>query len=95
MKTLNHYNKVEEDLEQDIKEILEKKKVLNNELQELKGNIRVYLRVRPDNEHSIAPNPNHLLIHNYNALDVLVPSQVNSFSRPPQTSKEFFLVFEE
>ena len=30
-----------------LKENLEKKKFLNNELQELKGNIRVYCRIRP------------------------------------------------
>ena len=80
MKTLEHYTKVEEDLEQDIKEILEKKKVLNNELQELKGNIRVYLRVRPEMEE----NPtNYVNIQNYNTLDVVVPPQVKSKLRMP------------
>lgn len=38
---------IENNLTNALKENLEKKKFLNNELQELKGNIRVYCRIRP------------------------------------------------
>ena len=38
---------IENNLTVSLKENLEKKKFLNNELQELKGNIRVYCRIRP------------------------------------------------
>jgi len=38
---------IENNLTLSLKENLEKKKFLNNELQELKGNIRVYCRIKP------------------------------------------------
>lgn len=68
-------------MEGDLKEIFDRKKFLNNELQELKGNIRVYCRIRPflDSEPEEERSQTMLKINSLNSIDLNVPTKVRKY----------------
>lgn len=82
-----HYEKLERDLEADLKTVFDDKRDMNNKLQELKGNIRVYCRIRPYLKNEIEEEKSEMIkITNQGNLDLTVPQSVIKFLENLSTS---------